>query len=335
MAFTVLPGQLERRAELYQQLALSVGAGLPLPRAIRGLADHPVSPSFRAPLRRVADRLDGGDSLAESVGRLGDWMPEFDRAMIGAGEQSGRLDETLRLLARSCRDRAASLRAMIYGLIYPAAVFHVAALVFPTDLLRALFWEGAVGPFLAQKLAVLLPAYALVLALLWAAQGSRGRAIRTLFESLMSFIPVLGGAYRALALARLSMALDALLNAGVAMTKAWPLAAAASGSPRLQRVIDSWPYQLEAGRTPAELISASRAFPGQFASLYATGEISGRVDEVLPRLAAHYQEEGERKMRRAAVTFAWLVYGLAAATAAFQIISFWTGYYGGLLGEGE
>lgn len=335
MAFTVLPGQLERRAELYHQLALAVGAGLPLPLAIRGLADHPVSPSFRRPLRRVAERLDGGDTLAEAIGRLGDWMPEFDRAMIGAGEQSGRLDETLRLLARSCRDRAASLRAMINGLIYPIAVFHVAVLVFPTGLLRALFWEGAVAPFVVQKLSVLLPAYALVLFLLWIAQGSRGRPIRTLFESIVGFLPVLGGAYRALALSRLSMALDSLLNAGVAVTKAWPLAAAASGSPRLQRVTDAWPYQMEAGRTPAELVSASRAFPGQFASLYGTGEISGRVDEILPRLAMHYQEEGERKMRHAAVGFAWFVYALAAAMAAFQIISFWTGYYGGILGEGE
>ncbi|MFN0067900.1 MAG: type II secretion system F family protein [Limisphaerales bacterium] len=335
MAFIVLPGQLERRAELYQQIALTIASGLPLPRAIRGLAEKPVSGSFRGPLLRVADRLDGGDTLAEAVGRLGGWMPEFDRAMIGAGELSGRLDETLRLLARSCRDRAASLRAMINGLIYPVAVFHVAALVFPTELLRKLFWDGAVGPFLARKAGVLLPAYAAVLLLAWASQGARGRAVRSVIETVFGLLPVIGGAMRALALARLSLALEALLNAGVAVTRAWPLAAAASGSSRLQRAVQHWPDQLEAGRTPAELIGSSGTFPGEFASLYGTGEVSGRVDEILPQLGAYYQEVGERKMRRAAVGFAWLVYGLAAAMAAFQIISFWTGYYGGLLGGDE
>lgn len=335
MAFLVLPGQLERRAELYQQLAFVAGAGLPLPRALRELAQKPVSRSFSAPLRRAAGRLEGGDTLAEAFGRQGGWMPEFERAMIAAGETSGRLDETLRLLARNARERAASLRAMLNGLIYPVAVFHVAALVFPPGVLRGLFWDGAVGPFLAQKAAVLLPAYALVLFLAWAAQGARGRAVRAAVEAVFGALPVVGGALRALALSRLSLALDALLNAGVPVVRAWPLAAAASGSPRLQRAVASWPRQLEAGRTPAELVSASAAFPGQFASVYASGEVSGRVDEALPQLAAYHQEVGERKLRRAAVGFAWLVYGLAAALAAYQIISFWTGYYGGILGEGE
>ncbi|HMO65226.1 MAG TPA: hypothetical protein PKE47_08400, partial [Verrucomicrobiota bacterium] len=58
MALLVLPGQLERRAELYLQLAFTVGAGLPLPRALRELALKPVSRSFSAPLRRAAERLE-------------------------------------------------------------------------------------------------------------------------------------------------------------------------------------------------------------------------------------------------------------------------------------
>jgi len=224
MAFAVLPGQLERRAELYQQLAVSLAAGLPLPRAVRLLAAHPVSASFRAPLLRVADRLDAGDLFAEALGRLGAWMPEFDRAMIAAGEQSGRLDDALRLLARSCRERAASLRATLNGLIYPAAVFHVMVLIVPVGRLTRAVWEGEWAAFFLQKLAVLGPLYALGAGVLWLTRDARGRAVRSLLERVFAAVPLLGGAQRALNLSRLSLALHGLLNAGVPALRAWPLA---------------------------------------------------------------------------------------------------------------
>jgi type II secretory pathway component PulF len=262
-------------------------------------------------------------------------MPEFDRAMVASGEQSGRLDDALRLLARTCRERAASLRATLNGLIYPAAVFHVAVLIMPTTYLSRAFWEGEWGAFLAHKVAVLVPLYVLVAALLWLTRDARGRAWRAVLERVFALVPLLGGAQRALTVSRLSLALHGLFNAGVPALRAWPLAAAASGSPGLERVVVAWRPALEAGATPAELVLESGAFPPQFASLYHTGEVSGRIDEVLPRLAAHYQEEGERKLRQAAAGFTWLVYGTVVALAAWQVISFWSGYYGAILGVGE
>ena len=89
-----------------------------------------------------------------------------------------------------------------------------------------------------------------------------------------------------------------------------------------------WKEQVESGATPAELIKASPEFPEMFASLYATGEISGQLDETLGRLHRHYQEEGNRKMRTIAQWSPKLVYYVVMLLVAWHIISFYYHLYG-------
>jgi type II secretory pathway component PulF len=147
-------------------------------------------------------------------------------------------------------------------------------------------------------------------------------------ENILRPIPVLGKARRFLALARLAAALEALLNAGVIVTSAWELAAAASGSPALGRAVRGWKAMVESGATPAELIKASPEFPEMFASLYATGEVSGQLDETLGRLHRHYQEEGNSKMRTIAEWSPKLVYYMVMLLIAWKIIAYYYNYYG-------
>ena len=52
--------------------------------------------------------------------------------------------------------------------------------------------------------------------------------------------------------------------------------------------------RVEAGQTPAEVVEASGRFPELFAHEYATGEISGQLDDTLHRLHQYYQDDGSR-----------------------------------------
>jgi type II secretory pathway component PulF len=109
--------------------------------------------------------------------------------------------------------------------------------------------------------------------------------------------------------------------------EAWPLAAAASGSPALQREVAAWRTALTAGRTPAELLQQSRCFPELFARQYQTGELSGALDDSLRRLAEYHTGEGALQLRLAAQWFPRLLYGIIAAWIAWKVISFWSGYF--------
>ena len=123
------------------------------------------------------------------------------------------------------------------------------------------------------------------------------------------------------------MALEALISAGVSIVEAWDLAATVSGSPALRRTVHGWRADVQAGQTPAEAINASGKFPDLFANQYASGEISGKLDESLRRLHNYYQEEGTRKLRAVAQWTPRIAYLIIALAIAWQVIRFWSGYF--------
>jgi type II secretory pathway component PulF len=146
-------------------------------------------------------------------------------------------------------------------------------------------------------------------------------------ETILRPVPLLGTALRYLALSRLTAALEALINAGVNIIQAWDLAANASGSPALRRAVAAMKPEVVAGRTPAEVLREHSIFPELFTNLYASGEVSGKLDETLLRLYTHYQEEGAFKLQAFAQWLPRLIYGLVAAMIAYYVIQFYTGYF--------
>ena len=143
--------------------------------------------------------------------RSGHWLPAFDIALLQAGEHSGRLDACFRLLADYYTDRARLARQMISDLAYPAFLLHFAIFIFP---FAQFFSSGNWVVYLCQTVGVLIPLYALVALMIFAAQSRHGETWRACFESLLRPIPVLGVARHDLALARLASALKRCLAPG-------------------------------------------------------------------------------------------------------------------------
>lgn len=324
MPLIVTPGQFTQRAELYHQLAQLTAAGIDLLRALEQLHRHPPAGSFRGPLRATVLAVGQGSTFTEAVRQGGDWLPEFDYALIEAGERSGRLDACFRLLADYSNDRARIARQIIADLAYPVALFHFAVFIFPFS---QFFLTGDRVVYLTKTLGVLLPVYALTFLLIYAGQSRHGETWRSLVETALLPVPILGTARRYLALARLAAALEALIAAGVTIIEAWELAGAACGSPGIRRAVNSWKPDLLSGQTPAEAVNRSSWFPEMFANLYHTGEVSGALDDSLRKLRKYYQEEGTRKLHAVAQWLPRLIYLAIMLIIAWKIISFWMGYF--------
>jgi type II secretory pathway component PulF len=324
MPLIVTPGQFTRRAEFYHQFAQLTSAGLGLVRALEELKRNPPARSYREPIRRLLDQLAAGCTFAESLQHIGQWLPAFDIALLQAGEHSGRLDACFRLLADYYNDRARIARQMITDLAYPIALLHFAVFIFP---FAQFFASGNLLVYLGQTFGVLIPIYALVALLIYAAQSKHGESWRAWVETVLHPVPVLGTARRYLALSRLAAALEALISAGVTIIEAWELAAKASGSPVLRRAVQAWKPRVLAGQTPAEAVSRCSQFPEMFANLYNSGEISGKLDESLGRLHRYYQEEGTRKLHAVAQWTPRIIYLAVALMIAYRIVQFWTGYF--------
>lgn len=326
MALIVTPRQLTERAQFYQQLGQLTAAGMPIMASLDMLARNPPARSFRAPIREMLSHLSQGETVSESLRHIGRWVPSFDIALVQAGEKSGRLDAVFKLLAQYYHERSTLLRQIISDLLYPLFVFHFAVFLFPF-----LDWfKGGISPamFALRTLGVLIPIYSCVFLIIFAAQGRRGRQWRALFEKLMKPIPVLGTARHYLALSRLSASLEALINAGVTIVEAWEMAAAASGSPAILRVVQAWKPHVISGQLPSEAINAAPGqFPEVFANLYHSGEVSGQLDDSLRRLHLYYQEEAVHRVRLLSRWLPQFIYMCVALLVAYKVISFYTGYF--------
>jgi type II secretory pathway component PulF len=327
MALITTPGQLKQQGEFYLQLSSMTRAGVTIVHAVETLHRSPPNRRLGAVAGRIGEIVQQGSTFTEAMRSARAHLPEFDIALLEAGETSGRLTECLRLLGDFYQERARLVTQVISAMIYPALLLTFAILIFPTTLLSDLVWFGRVDKYVFAKLQIALPIAAIVFVCIWALQAKRGRRWRNFLERAFGMIPMVAGTQRDLALARLCAALESLINAGVTIIEAWDIAARATGSQKFERAVAAAKPRLLQGETPGEVISQQRAYPDLFTSMYRTGEVSGQLDETLRRLYQHYMESATTSMQRLAIIVPKIAYLGVALAIAYQILSFYSNYF--------
>ena len=324
----ITPRQLIQKADFYRQLGQMTEVGLTLQVALQTALKHSHSKQMTQALARVIDQINQGASFGEALLSTGRWMPAFDIALLGAGEQRGRLPSCFLKLASYYDERARLLRRILGSLAYPIFLVHVAALVFPISALQNLVTQGAVGAFLLSKILILGPLYLTAGLIIYYSQSDRSEGIRRSLELVLNLIPVVGAARRNMALSRFCLALEALINAGVDTIHSFELAAAASGAFRIQNASRRFRDDLESGVPPSQMLAACGIFPPEFLQQFHTAELSGRIDETLVRMHKYFEEQGTRQSQMAVVLGGGIVFGIVILTIAWQVIQFWLGYFG-------
>ena len=326
------PRSYKQRSEFYHQLSMLQQAGVGLNDSLRQIS--PTNQREAKEINITLGQLDSGETFSESLSGRTHWLPHFDRMMIEAGETSGRLDETLNILSKHYEHRATLIQQALIKLAYPLLLIHfiilLPAIIGFGQTLVAGSGTSLLDAF-APSLGILTIGYGLVFAVIYLGQANRGYAIRSILEKIWHWIPGFGNALKEVKLSRLAFSLHALLNAGVNIREAWQNAANASASPWLMSLSNNFIRQIDTGLTPAEVIRKETQFPKMFRDLYSTGEASGQLDDSLQRLAKYYQDEGLRHLITASTAATAVVYGIAAISVAFIVISFWLNYYGSIL----
>ena len=176
MVIIFTPGQLARRSDFYYQLGQLTGAGLGVVAALKQIQRSPPERSYREPIGRLLGELEGGHTFGEALIKVEGWLPEFDTALLHAGEQSGRLEECFRLLREYYQERAQLARQLLSGMAYPVFLLHFAMLIMPFP---TLFRTGDLRGYLWSVFGVLLPLYAIVGVMVYASQSGHGLGWRS------------------------------------------------------------------------------------------------------------------------------------------------------------
>ncbi|MFN7779209.1 MAG: type II secretion system F family protein, partial [Betaproteobacteria bacterium] len=116
-------------AVLTRQLASLLSAQLPVADALSVMVEQTEKPSVRDLMAAVRAEVLAGSSLSAALGRQRGQFPEMYRAVIGAGEESGKLGGVLTSLADYIEERAKLAQKITLAFVYPAAITVVALVV--------------------------------------------------------------------------------------------------------------------------------------------------------------------------------------------------------------
>jgi type II secretory pathway component PulF len=305
----VAPGSV---ALFARQLSTMMAAGLPLVRALRSIArDHHDGRLSRI-LAHVGDDVQKGDSLATSLSRHPEAFSDVFVSLVQTGEVSGTLDEVLEHTA-GYLERAELLRLKVEAALrYPTFILSFAVAVLgamffkivpmfsdiysrfrvelpaPTKLLLAISGALSANAGLVAALAVL----GVVLFAAWL-RSDEGR-IR--FDALKFRVPLFGSLVRMYAMTRYARTLGILLASGTNILYALRVLRPVPGNRMVGRAIDTVRTQVERGASLARAMSSTGVFPDMLVQMTATGEETGRLDDMLSRTAEFYEQRVTAKV---------------------------------------
>lgn len=283
------------------ELAVLLGAGLPLDRALAIVVEHVPHPALQAAFAALRDRVKAGMPLSAAIAEEAGVFPPMAAALAEAGEASGRLDVTLSRLAETL-DRAEALRQTVgSALVYPCILLVVAVGVILIMLLvvvpqfESLMTDmggkvpTATALVMAASRAVRdwgLPALAALAGLVaLAARGLRRPAFRAAADARVLRLPLLGAAVTSAETARFARILGILVESGVQLPAALAIAARALGNIHMAKAIAQVAEGVKEGGGLSAPLAATRLFPPIALSFLRTGEETAQLGLMLTRLA--------------------------------------------------
>jgi len=321
---------------LTQELSALIGAGLPLDRSLVTLYDLADHPEVKAAVSDVLSQVRGGKGLADAMAQHRMFPPLYVN-MVRAGEIGGFLEQALSRLAEYL-ERSEELRSDVVGaMIYPAFLMlslggsMMFLLIYVLPKFSELFeGMGKALPLPAQiVMAVsvgirsywwLLPVVALVV---WF--GMRRwlstPAGRLQWDATKLNLPVLGSVLRKLGVARFCRTLGTLLRSGVPMVQALGIVREIAGNAVLARAVGEVEVGVREGAGVAVPLARTGTAPALAIQMISVGEETGRLDEMMLRVADHYDREVRTQITRATRLLEPVMIVVMALLVGFVVIS--------------
>ena len=294
-----------------RQLASLVAAGLPLERTLSALSEEADTPAKRDLLAQVRSEVNAGAPLAQALAMH---PREFDAlyvAVIGSGEQSGRLSQVLLQLAEDL-EAAHQMRAkLLAASLYPAIVSGVALLIVVfllayvvpqvaqvfTSTQRSLPWLTVVMLALSSWVQALWLwlLVAGVMGFLLLKLALRQAEFREQFDAAWLRLPLLGRLSLGYNAARFAGTLALLVGAGVPMLKALQTAAQTLSNTALRANAMQAIELVREGAPLASALSQNKRLPGLLSMFARLGEQTGQLPQMLQHAAKHLSEEVQRR----------------------------------------
>ncbi len=291
-----------------RQLATLIESELPLSNALRSLYKQTKNEQLQTVVYQVAQDVESGLALSQALERQKPVFSDFFVSMIRSAEVTGRLEEALTFLAgyleKEAQWKSRIMSSMIYPLILVGLFIIVGGImvvvVFPK--IEAVFVESqaelpliseiifSTGGFIAQWWWVVIAVIGVVAFVITDYfKSSEGKAV---WGQIVLQLPVFGNLFQKLYITRFAQSFSVLIKGGIPLTQAIEVAGNTINNAVYLELFQNIAQGVREGGLFSDLLlRQEKYFPAMVGQMTAVGETTGRVDDMMLRIADFYERE--------------------------------------------
>lgn len=296
-----------------RQLATLIGAGLPLSQSLNTVMEQTQNKQLQSILQDISASVEGGRSLSDSFAKHPKVFDEVFLALVGAGELSGTLDESLqRIAAQQEKDAAVAGKikgALMYPMIVLLVIFGVMAFMLFTVVpqVEKLYQDlGKPLPFLTQVMVsssnFMLHYWWLVIIVVGIGVYFFLQYLKTeggikFKDTLKLNVPLFGKMFQKLYMARFARTGQTLLATGVSMLDMLKVTGRAVNNTLIEASIMRAAEKVQGGKALSVALEPEDTFALLVPQMIKIGEQSGKIDDMLGKVARVYEDELDEQIR--------------------------------------
>jgi type IV pilus assembly protein PilC len=292
-----------------RQLATMIDAGLAIATCLRSLSLQAKSKITRDTLRDLCGRVEGGDSFSEALQRHPRTFSRLYVSMVAAGERCGLLAEILDRLAtyleNADRMRNRVKSAMLYPAVVTAVMIAITILLivkvvpvfaeifasFKATLPAPTLWLIRTSNFVSGHFAMLLLcSVGLAYGCLSFIKTPIGRFV---WDSESLRMPVIGHIVHKICLARFARTFASLVRSGVPILEVLQIVSRTVENAVIERAVLAAASDIEGGAGISAALARHPVFPDMIVRMVSAGEETGKIDNMLERIADFLDDEVE------------------------------------------
>jgi type II secretory pathway component PulF len=319
-----------------REVATLLAVGVPLLETLETIARQ-YKGKFQTTILLLRDRVAAGASLGQAMREHPGVFDELAVNITEVGEDAGTLDASLQTLA-DFRERSQQFKGKIAtALIYPVIVLVIA--LGSSVFLMTYVVPKILEPLIEQGMELPLPTRVVkgfsdfLVSWWWLLAGlaavifiTLGALIRTArgrvaFDRLMLKVPILGDLIRKQAIVRICVVISTLLKSGVVFVRAVQIAQRTTSNRILRQALVECERAINAGGDIGEAIEQTGAFPPMVVQVFAVGQQSGRLEEMLDRLALTYDQQVSTAAARLTAVLEPLLIVMLALIVLFIVLA--------------
>ena len=296
-----------------RQFSAMIGSGVAMLRTLTIISEQCENEKLKAVLTDVRNQVEAGSNLSDAMAKHPQIFDRLYVAMVKAGETGGILDAVMKRVAEFMEARQKLTDKVKSAMAYPIVALVVALIVFWAMLTFILpvfqgIFEGMGGDLpeftkMLIELSKLMRSPWMVLFVAGCVGGwwmfkqwTATPAGRFAFDGFLLRMPVFGDVIRKVAVARFTRTFGTLIHSGVPMLTSLDVVKETAGNAVLSQGVEEIHKEVRQGGTLSKPMGKNPLFPPMVVQMVAVGEETGKLDEMLDKVADFYDDEVENSV---------------------------------------